>query len=368
MLVPADRRTGVRARLPVIGWAMALLGSVAGYGLYGALAVAGSLGDALSPAVWGRVDATQTGRTTLVRIALLLGFAALAAVGRRRGAIDSGWWRQAAAALGVGIAVTLPIAGHPSSTSPKALYVLLDAVHLIGIVLWLGGLALFAIGRRAWLDDEAAAPVVRSFSRTATVVVPVVIVTGVLQAIELGGGLDGLTDTAWGRTLLVKLSIVSVLVAVGAVSRWLLHQVGVASVRRTVVAEAALGALVLAFTASLVTLPPQPVDQGRVFTATLSQAGLIVDVTVTPGRVGGNEVHLILTPPGGSIQPVSSVQARMSLPSEEVPASPVSLAPDGPNHATGTITLPFAGDWTLDIIVEISPGNTALLSTTVPIP
>ncbi len=368
MLVPADRRTGLRARLPLVGWALVLLGTAAGYGLYGALAVAGSLGDAVSPEVWGRIDGTQTGRANLVRLALLLVFAVLAIVGRRRGTSDAAWWRQTAAAVGVGIVVTMPIAGHPSSTAPKALYVLLDAVHLVGILLWMGGLALFAIGRRAWLDDEAVAPVVRAFSRTATVVVPVVVVTGVLQAIELGGGVDGLTDTAWGRTLLVKLSVVSVVVAIGAVSRWLLHHVGVPSVRRTVMAEAALGAVVLAFTASLVTLPPRPVDEGKVFNATITQAGLIVDLTVTPGRVGNNEVHLVLTPPGGSIQPVASVQARMSLPSEQVPASPVSLEPDGPNHATGTITLPFAGDWTLDVIVEITPGNTALLTTTVPIP
>jgi hypothetical protein len=58
----------------------------------------------------------------------------------------------------------------------------------------------------------------------------------------------------------------------------------------------------------------------------------------------------------------------MSLDSEGVPATPVSLVPDGPNHYTGTITLPFAGDWSFDLIVEVTPGNTLLITTTVPIP
>jgi copper transport protein len=306
---------------------------------------------------------------TLVRLLLLVLLGVLLAALRRRPEARSAmWWRQTAVALSIGALVTLPAAGHPSATSPRALYVLLDAVHLVGIVLWMGGLVLFAVGRTGWLEHDDVAPVVRTFSRTAAVLVPVIVVTGALQAWELAGGVEDLTATSWGRTLLVKLSVVSVVVAIGAVSRWLLQNVGVPSIRRTVIAEAALGTVVLAFTASLVTLPPTNDSAGEVFNTTLTQAGLIADITVTPGRVGSNEVHLVLTPPGGAIQPVASAQARMALDSEGVPDTPVTLAPDGPNHYTGTITLPFAGDWSFDLIVEVTPGNTLLLTTTVPIP
>jgi len=356
---------GFRRRLPVIGWAMAFVASAALYGLYGATAVAGSMSDVFSPEVWGRIDGSQTGRMILLRLALLVALGVLLVLRSSRAA---GWWRYGALLAGLGSLITLPAAGHPTGASPRALYVALDMVHLTAIVGWMGGLALFALGGRAWLQDERATAAVRTFSRTATVLVPVIVVTGVLQAVELAGGVDAITETDWGRTLLVKLSVVSVLVAIGAVSRWLVQQVGTTAVRRTVIAEAVLGVVVLAATASLVTLPPEPPAASQVFTSTLSQAGLIVDITVTPGRVGTNEMHLVITPAGGSIQPVSSIEARMSLPAREVPASPVSLVADGPNHSTGTITLPFAGDWTLDMIIEVSPGNTTLLSTVVPIP
>jgi len=356
---------GFRRRLPVIGWAMAFVASAALYGLYGATAVAGSMSDVFSPEVWGRIDGSQTGRMILLRLALLVALGVLLVLRSLRAA---GWWRYGALLAGLGSLITLPAAGHPTGASPRALYVALDMVHLTAIVGWMGGLALFALGGRAWLEDERATAAVRTFSRTATVLVPVIVVTGVLQAVELAGGVDAITETDWGRTLLVKLSVVSVLVAIGAVSRWLVQQVGTTAVRRTVIAEAVLGVVVLAATASLVTLPPEPPAASQVFTSTLSQAGLIVDITVTPGRVGTNEMHLVITPAGGSIQPVSSIEARMSLPAREVPASPVSLVADGPNHSTGTITLPFAGDWTLDMIIEVSPGNTTLLSTVVPIP
>ena len=52
----------------------------------------------------------------------------------------------------------------------------------------------------------------------------------------------------------------------------------------------------------------------------------------------------------------------------ETSVTRVALDADGPDHFTGSITLPFARDWTLELIVEVTPGNTALLSTTVPIP
>lgn len=356
---------GVRRHLPVVGWVMATVSSVALYGLYGAEAVAGTLADAFSPDVWGRIDATQTGRMILVRIVLLLVLGVLLALRSRR---EATWWSYATLLAGLGALITLPAAGHPSATSPRALYIALDMVHLIAIVGWMGGLALLGIGSGSWLQQERTQATVRAFSRTATVLVPVIVVTGVVQTVELAGGFDQITDTDWGRTLLVKLSVVSVLVAIGAVSRWLVHQVGPGSVRRTVIAEAVLGVVVLAATANLVTLPPEPPPPSKVFNSTLSQAGLIADITVTPGRVGTNEVHVVITPPGGSILPVTSIEARMSLPEEGVPASPVTLVPDGPNHSTGTITLPFAGEWRLELIVVVTPGNTVLLSTVVPIP
>ncbi len=365
-LLAADAAiTGIRRRLPVVGWMLAFASTLAGFGIYGSIAVAGTLGDAFSPEVWGRVDGTQTGRMALVRMALLIVMAVLL---WRRTSSGTSWWRQVAVLAGIGVLMTLPAAGHPSAASPKALYVLLDLVHLIAIVGWMGGLVLFALGSRSWLDSEPVSRTVRSFSRAATVLVPVIVITGALQTYELAGGIDTLTETSWGRTLLVKLSIVSVVVAIGAVSRWLLQNVGAGSVRRTVVAEALLGTVVLAFTASLVTLSPVAPAEAKVFNASLAQAGLIADVTITPGRVGTNEMHLVLTPPGGSIQPVTSVAARMSLPEREVPATPVTIVADGPNHYTGTVTLVFSGEWTLDLIIEVTPGSTFLISTTVSIP
>jgi copper transport protein len=159
-----------------------------------------------------------------------------------------------------------------------------------------------------------------------------------------------------------------VLLAVAGVSRWLLHHEGAASIRRTVVVEAVLGLVVVGLAAGMVALPPKAPVAERPFAVELSSAGLIAIVSLSPGRVGGNEVHLTMTPPGGSITPISSATARVQLPSASIPFSPVTLVAEGPNHYSGSVTFPRAGEWTLEVLVQITATDAVLLKTTVPIP
>ena len=342
-----------------------LVGSLMHYGFQAAYAAAGTVGDAFSPSVWGLIDQTGTGRTILLRIVLEVVLVVLLALFRHRA---TAWWRSVALATALATVVSFPAGGHASSLSPRLLWTAVDALHLAAIALWLGGLVLFTVGRRVWLHDEAAAPLVRRFSAAAAVCVPVIVATGLAQTWKLAGGFDNVTETAWGRTLLVKVSVVAALVAVGGVSRWLLRHAGVSSLGRTVAVEAVLGIAVLALAAGMVGLAPRPAAESQVFSSTLTTAGVIVDVTVTPGQVGGNQIHLVITPPGGSLQPVTGATARVSLPDRDIPNAPVTLAAEGPNHFSGLLTLPYAGTWKLELIVETSPGSTVLLSADVPIP
>ena len=84
--------------------------------------------------------------------------------------------------------------------------------------------------------------------------------------------------------------------------------------------------------------------------------------------MGRNEIHVVITPPGGSIVPVVAAAVRVALPDETVPAAPVQLVGEGVNHYSGFITFPQAGDWSLEIIIEVTAGETVLLKTTVPVP
>ena len=129
-----------------------------------------------------------------------------------------------------------------------------------------------------------------------------------------------------------------------------------------------LGVVVVGIAAGMVALPPEPPVAARPFAEQLAANGLIAIVSLSPGVVGGNEVHITVTPPGGSITPIASVAARVSLPSAAVPNAPVTLVKEGVNHYSGSVTFPRSGDWTLEVVIQVSATEAALLSTTVPIP
>ena len=346
-----------------LAWAFLLVGSLGSFGLYGAKVVAGTPSDAISPSVWGKVVGSHTASVLLVRAVLVLVAGILLLTFARRA---SDVWRGAALALAIALVLTYSSVGHAYAQHPTQLWVAIDAVHLAAISLWIGGLLMFAFGTTAWLTDPDSEGVVRRFSLIATIAVPVIVATGVAQTLKLAGNLDDVTSTSWGRTLLVKVAVVTVLIAVGGVSQWLLRNDGPSALKRNVLVEALIGIAVIGLAAALVALPPQSVAASKVFTNTLSSEGVLADVTVTPGRVGQNEVHLVITPPGGSLVPVVSTSVQATFASgAPVPATLQSI---GPNHYTGTITLSTAGDWNLQIIVEPTPGQSVLLSSAVPIP
>ncbi len=237
-----------------MAWAFLLAGSVGAFGMYGAKVVAGSPVDALRPSVWGKIAGSHTATVLLVRLVLVVALGGLLlAFGRRATAA----WRGTASAISVGLILSFSAIGHANAQHPAALWIGIDAMHLTALSLWIGGLLMFAFGTATWLTDSKNELIVRRFSATAIVAVPVIVATGVAQTLKLAGGLDDLTATSWGRTLLVKVVVVTVLVAVGGVSQWLLRHDGPSALKRNVLVEALIGIAVIGLAAALVALPPR---------------------------------------------------------------------------------------------------------------
>lgn len=356
--------TSIR-RLLWSGWVLLVAGTAANFGLLGANTLAGSLGDALDTSVWGRVADTRTGELLVAR--LFVGLAVvgiLVTVAKRASSV----WRVAVGLVGLLAVLTFSGAGHPSVERYSPVWIGVDAIHLLFVALWLGSLVVLTVGGRAWLADEDRVGAVHSFSRMATIGVPLIVATGVVQAWRIGGGLSTLTDTSWGRILLAKSAVAVLVVTVGGVSRWLLLHDGPTALRRTVATEALLGLAVLGLAAGLVGSAPTVGPQSKLYTRTLAEAGVLVDIAITPGQVGGNEVHMVVTPAGGNLTPIAGLTARMTLPSRDIPYVPVTISAESPNHYVGNVTLPFPGAWTLEIVVSPVPNKSVLLSNTVDIP
>ncbi|WP_033285577.1 copper resistance CopC/CopD family protein [Streptomyces sp. NRRL F-525] len=183
-----------------------------------------SLATAFEPSA---IPKTLTSRPGLALAARLLLLAATAAFllrlrGRERfGRVALG----TGAVLAVGLALTWASAEHASAGIQVPVAMTSAVLHLLAMSVWLGGLtALLTVLYRS--SDLDAAPVAR-FSRLAFASVTVLVVTGVYQSWRGLGSWNALTETSYGRILLVKLGAVTLLLAVAGWSRrWTGRMVG----------------------------------------------------------------------------------------------------------------------------------------------
>lgn len=191
-----------------------------------------------------------------------------------------GWLGTAAAILL--FAVSQPLSGHPAAAAMPRLAVTTQVLHLLGAGGWIGSLALLTfvaipaarrIGRaedRRGVDedrheepaaaDARVAGLVRAFSPTALAFSALLAITGLITAWANLGGLVPLWQHAYGRTLVLKLSLLAVTAATGAYNwRRVLPSLGdpesSARLRRSSRLELAAALLVLIATAVLVATP-----------------------------------------------------------------------------------------------------------------
>ncbi len=136
-----------------------------------------------------------------------------------------------------------------------------------------------------------------------------------------------------------------------------------------VIAVLAVGGVILALTAGLIRTSSSDALVGATSTksVTLVQNGVVADLTFTPTVVGRSEIHALFTPPGGALQPVVSVDVRISLPAVSIPSIPVKMVSIGANHWLGVVQVPSAGDWTMEVLVEPTANEQISFSTVVKI-
>lgn len=224
---------------------------------------------------------TRVGRLLVARLALLAGLVGGLAVWLRRSAPFGpglhGRVGPAATLCGVvALALTWSAAGHGGSGDRLALPV--DLAHLLAMGAWIGGMPALLVLLLKVRDAEALARVVPIFSRTAAVCLLTLLGTGVIQSWRQVGSVDALVSTPYGGWLIAKLALVGLIVALGAAARWWVVPRLLAPVRagrrrrrapglrlappaarrlgRVVALETALGALILAVTAALVSTQP----------------------------------------------------------------------------------------------------------------
>ncbi len=241
----------------VLAWVLFYVLAVAGVGELVAYAMRAS-GEPLSNDLFREalLD-TRVGAVWLAR----LGFGVLTTVAITA-AVRWGWaWLWwAAAGMGSMLLMTLTQLSHAAAEG-RFLPFLADWAHAMAAAVWMGGLLGFAIAlfsgpldalapdRQATLRERS----VRRFSKVATTSVVVLASTGLYAILLHVPSLQALVATPYGRALLVKLGLLTLVLAIGA-ANFLLH--GRKPFGRLVVAELLLALGLFIATGFLTSLPP----------------------------------------------------------------------------------------------------------------
>jgi copper transport protein len=152
--------------------------------------------------------------------------------------------------------------GHTASVGPRPLMALADVVHTVGASVWAGGVVLLAclllVRARAGVPTGAGELAVR-FSVPASAAAAAVGVAGAGMLMLIIDEPSQLFSTPWGRVMVVKLALVTVVALLGyannryalpALDAWQPHTARM--LRRTVAVEGGVMIVVLAVTAALV--------------------------------------------------------------------------------------------------------------------
>lgn len=142
---------------------------------------------------------------------------------------------------------------------------LMQGVHLIAVSVWVGALyPLYRLcsGNRD-SDGAVLALLMRDFGRAGWGFVVILLATGLYLIVALVGSWEAMLSSDYGRLLLLKLILVSGLLVLGSLNKFRLvpalhdttqQEAATVRLRRSIIAEMVLAAIILLATATLTTL------------------------------------------------------------------------------------------------------------------
>jgi copper transport protein len=230
-----------------------------------ALVVASDVSGKAPWASLGSIDAattTDAGMAFMIRIALALTMWIV--LFQYKLANSDVYW-TAVSLPGIGLLATWAFAGHSRSMRWPAVGVATDVAHHAAAAGWIAGLAIVGWVAIPTTTPDVLVPVVRRFSQVAATCVAVLVITGVVQSIRLVGNPGALFDADHGRYLAIKVAILVAMLGIANANRRRvdarLHEPSdlpnhLGALRRAVVAEFAIGLVIIGVTAAMVVSPP----------------------------------------------------------------------------------------------------------------
>jgi copper transport protein len=277
------------------------------------------------------------------------------------------------AAVGAALTATWPLAGHPMATEPLVVAFVADLVHLGAAMAWAGGvlvLLILACRKGVEIPDKAA--------ETWLVLVPWlvanVLVAGLASALLHIDSIKALTDTTYGRLVILKAVLFVVIVGAGLFTRRALlrRTEGQTRLRVTAGVEtlflaavmAAVAVLVQAVPAKTALLETETTEAQSTETATLVTTDVYsAQLVLEPGRPGPNSVRILADDLEGAPFPAEEWTATYGLEGEA--PEEMRLIELRTGILAGEVSLPDDGRYVFTFTLTDAEGNTATAEATV---
>ena len=244
------------------------------------------------------------------------------------------WWRVVVVLGLIGVGVASAYSGHGATGRWHLAGIVDTVVHVGAMGVWLGGLVLLLFNVRSIGISE-----VRRYSTLAFIMMMLIVISGVLQAVRQVGSIDALTGPRYGTILIWKLVFVALVLIVAAVSRQIIRRDPLDRPRlgRSIAIEVVIAVAIVTATSLLMAANPSLAATAKPFSAQLVDNGYIASITIEPGKVGPNEMHIYLSNPNSSLIEPDEVKVEISDPGRDPGADPGAGDPQRcqPLHRVG---------------------------------
>jgi putative copper resistance protein D len=176
--------------------------------------------------IWIVLWQTQFGLAWAMRILFAI-MLAVSLLPRRKDKTGEFWQGLIAALLAAGYVGSLAFAGHGQEGlgAERGIHLAADFLHLIAAGLWLGGLIPLAIlltylrrfREEPWV--QAARNAASRFSNLGILAVSILLISGTINVSFLVGGIQNLTETRYGRLLVLKLALFVAMFCLATINR-----------------------------------------------------------------------------------------------------------------------------------------------------
>jgi putative copper export protein len=255
-----------------------------------------------------------------------------------------------------------------------------DALHLLSVGAWLGGLPAFALllwaayrrQKPDWYDFTIV--VTHRFSWLAAISIGTLLATGIVNSWNLLGGPRDLWTTDYGRLVASKIVLLAAMIAIATVNKFHLTprlpaRSALRNLKRNSLAEIGIGLCVLVLVGYLGRLEPTahvhpattPIPPDAAFTH-IHAPEVMADVTINPGRAGRSAVTIRVSREDFTTFAAKDVRLGLDPPAAFGKSLDLNAKqqPDG-TWTVDDVALAHPGIWSVRVIVIDQSGETIVL-------